>query len=81
MFVFGLLETKPLRVVPSRVSLGVYAVVVFGGVAALYPVLRDYGDDPSRLFGAWGDYGMATLLPLNAASLPSKLYAHQRAIA
>jgi O-antigen ligase len=97
MFVFGLLETKPLRVVPSRVSLGVYAVVVFGGVAALYPVLRDYnraevlyygqhpardyGDDPSRLFGAWGDYGMATLLPMNAASLPSKLYAHQRAIA
>lgn len=97
MFVFGLLETKPLRVVPSRVSLGVYAVVVFGGVAALYPVLRDYnraevlyygqhpardyGDDPSRLFGAWGDYGMATLLPMNAASLSSKLYAHQRAIA
>ncbi|MEX3688089.1 PglL family O-oligosaccharyltransferase [Paraburkholderia sp. BR14263] len=97
MFVFGLLETKPLRVVPPRVSLGVYAVVVFGGVAALYPVLRDYnraevlyygqhpardyGDDPSRLFGAWGDYGMATLLPMNAASLPSKLYAHQRAIA
>ncbi|MCP3714107.1 Wzy polymerase domain-containing protein [Paraburkholderia sp. CNPSo 3281] len=97
MFVFGLLETKPLRAVPSRVSLGVYAVVVFGGVAALYPVLRDYnraevlyygqhpardyGDDPSRLFGAWGDYGMATLLPMNAASLPSKLYAHQRAIA
>ncbi|MEM5314057.1 Wzy polymerase domain-containing protein [Paraburkholderia sp. JHI869] len=97
MFVFGLLETKPLRVVPSRVSLGVYAVVAFGGVAALYPVLRDYnraevlyygqhpardyGDDPSRLFGAWGDYGMATLLPMNAASLSSKLYAHQRAIA
>ncbi|MBB2929676.1 PglL family O-oligosaccharyltransferase [Paraburkholderia silvatlantica] len=97
MFVFGLLETKPLRVVPSRVSLGVYAVVVFGGVAALYPVLRDYnraevlyygqhpardyGDDPSRLFGAWGDYGMATLLPMDAASLSSKLYAHQRAIA
>ncbi|WP_321930267.1 PglL family O-oligosaccharyltransferase [Paraburkholderia guartelaensis] len=97
MFVFGLLETKPLRIVPSRVSLGVYAVVVFGGVAALYPVLRDYnraevlyygqhpardyGDDPSRLFGAWGDYGMATLLPMNAASLSTKLYAHQRAIA
>ncbi|WP_322032403.1 PglL family O-oligosaccharyltransferase [Paraburkholderia sp. J76] len=97
MFVFGLLETKPLRIVPSRVSFGVYAVVVFGGVAALYPVLRDYnraevlyygqhpardyGDDPSRLFGAWGDYGMATLLPMNSASLSSKLYAHQRAIA
>ena len=42
---------------------------------------RDYGDDPSRLFGAWGDYGMATLLPMNAVSLSSKLYAHQRAIA
>ncbi|RAR58845.1 O-antigen ligase [Paraburkholderia unamae] len=97
MFVFGLLETKPLRAVGSRVSLGVYAVVVFGGIAALFPVLRDYNraevlyygqhpardyaDDPSRLFGAWGDYGMATLLPMNAASLSSKLYAHQRAIA
>ncbi|SDC31177.1 O-antigen ligase [Paraburkholderia lycopersici] len=97
MFVFGLLETKPLRAVPPRLSLGVYAVVAFGGIAALYPVLRDYNraevlyygqhpardyaDDPSRLFGAWGDYGMATLLPMNAASLSSKLYAHQRAIA
>ncbi|MEM5327480.1 Wzy polymerase domain-containing protein [Paraburkholderia sp. JHI2823] len=97
MFVFGLLETKPLSVVPPRVALGVYAVVVFGAIAALYPVLRDYnraevlyygqhpardyGADPSRLFGAWGDYGMATLLPMNAASLSSKLYAHQRAIA
>ena len=97
MFVFGLLETKPLSVVPPRVALGVYAVVVFGAIAALYPVLRDYnraevlyygqhpardyGDDPSRLFGAWGDYGMATLLPMNAVSLSSKLYAHQRAIA
>ena len=97
MFVFGLLETKPLRAVPPRVSLGVYAVIVLGGIASLYPVLRDYNraevlyygahpardyaDDPSRLFGAWGDYGMATLLPMNAASLPSKLYAHQRGIA
>ncbi|MFT0168812.1 PglL family O-oligosaccharyltransferase [Paraburkholderia mimosarum] len=97
MFVFGLLETKPLSVVPPHVALGVYAVVVFGAIAALYPVLRDYnraevlyygqhpardyGADPSRLFGAWGDYGMATLLPMNAASLSSKLYAHQRAIA
>ena len=97
MFVFGLLETKPLSIVPPRVALGVYAVFVFGAIAALYPVLRDYnraevlyygqhpardyGNDPSRLFGAWGDYGMATLLPMNAASLSSKLYAHQRAIA
>jgi len=97
MFVFGLLETKPLSIVPPRLALGVYAVAVFGAIAALYPVLRDYnraevlyygqhpardyGNDPSRLFGAWGDYGMATLLPMNAASLSSKLYAHQRAIA
>jgi O-antigen ligase len=97
MFVFGLLETKPLRAVPPRLSLGVYAVAVFGGIAALYPVLRDYNraevlyygqhpaqeyaDEPSHLFGAWGDYGMATLMPMNAASLSSKLYAHQRAIA
>lgn len=97
MFVFGLLETKPLRAVAPRVSFGVYAAIVLAGIVSLYPVLRDYNrsevlyygahpaqqyaDDPSHLFSAWGDYGMATLMPMNAASLSTKLYAHQRAIA
>lgn len=97
MFVFGLLETKPLRFVPSRVSLGLYAVIVFGGLASLYPILRDYQraevlyygthpaeqypEAPSFLFRAWGDYGMATLLPMTAENLPEKLIAHERAIA
>jgi O-antigen ligase len=97
MFVFGLLETKPVRFVPGRVSFAVYAVVVFGGLAALYPVFRDYARsevlyygshpaeeyraDPSFLFTAWGEYGMATLLPINSADLPYKLAMHKQAIA
>lgn len=97
MFVFGVLETRELRFVPRGVSLGAFAVVVFGGLAALYPIVRDYhraevlyygehpaeeyGDAPSFLFSAWGDYGMATLMPMSAANLATKLAAHQRAIA
>ena len=97
MFVFGLLETKPLRFVPSNLTRAVYAVVVFGGIASLWPVLRDYNraevlyygshpaqqyaDEPSFLFRAWGDYGMATLMPIDAANLATKLAAHERAIA
>jgi hypothetical protein len=61
------------------------------------PVLRDYQraevlyygsspaaqyrDAPSLLFGAWGDYGAATLLPISPDDLPAKLAAHERAIA
>ncbi|HEY2607251.1 MAG TPA: Wzy polymerase domain-containing protein, partial [Paraburkholderia sp.] len=68
-----------------------------GGLAALYPVYRDYARaevlyygarpaeeyraDPSFLFQAWGEYGMATLLPMNAMDLPHKLAMHQQAIA
>ncbi|WP_322094634.1 PglL family O-oligosaccharyltransferase [Paraburkholderia bannensis] len=97
MFVFGLLETKPLRFVPSRAAFAAYTVIVFGGIVSLWPVLRDYNrsevlyygahpaqqyaDAPSFLFRAWGDYGMATLMPMNAASLSTKLAAHERAIA
>ncbi|POR48522.1 O-antigen ligase [Paraburkholderia eburnea] len=97
MFVFGLLETKPLRFVPSRAAFAAYTVIVFGGIVSLWPVLRDYNraevlyygshpaqqyaEAPSFLFRAWGDYGMATLMPMNAANLPSKLAAHERAIA
>ncbi|WP_028225821.1 PglL family O-oligosaccharyltransferase [Paraburkholderia ferrariae] len=97
MFVFGILETKPLRAVPRGLSFGAFAIVVFGGIASLYPILRDYhraevlyygehpaeeySEAPSFLFRAWGDYGMATLMPMNAANLATKLAAHQRAIA
>ncbi len=97
MFVFGLLDTKPLRLIPGGVSFGAFVAIVFGGLAALYPVYRDYAraevlyygsrpfdqyrGDPSFLFGAWGEYGMATLLPMNAQDLPHKLAAHRQAIA
>jgi O-antigen ligase len=97
MFVFGLLDTKPLRWLPGGVSLTVYSVVVFFGLAALYPVLRDYNRaevlyygshpaqeyeaNPSILFGAWGEYGMATLLPMNSMNLPYKIEMHKQAIA
>ncbi|CAB3648580.1 hypothetical protein LMG27174_01001 [Paraburkholderia rhynchosiae] len=97
MFVFGLIETRPLRLVPARLSFGAFAVVVFGGIAALYPVYRDYARaevlyygsrpaeqyraDPSFLFQAWGEYGMATLLPMNSMDLQHKLAMHRQAMA
>jgi len=97
MFVFGLLETRPLRLVPARLSFGAFAVVVFGGIAALYPVYRDYAraevlyygsrpaeqyrTDPSFLFQAWGEYGMATLLPMDSTDLQRKLAMHRQAMA
>lgn len=97
MFVFGLLETRPLRLVPARLSFGAFAVVVFGGMAALYPVYRDYARaevlyygsrpaeqyraDPSFLFQAWGEYGMATLLPMDSTDLQRKLAMHRQAMA
>ena len=97
MFVFGLLETRSLRLLPSRVSFGVYALIVFGGLAGLYPICRDYNraevlyygarpaeqysEDPSFLFRAWGEYGMATLLPMNAMDMDHKLAMHKQALA
>ncbi|KVS25912.1 Wzy polymerase domain-containing protein [Burkholderia cepacia] len=97
MFVIGLLDVKPLRFVPGRAAFGLFAVLSVGGVLAAVPVLRDYQraevlyygsdpaaqyrDAPSLLFGAWGEYGAATLLPISADDLPAKLAAHERAIA
>ncbi|WP_144162829.1 PglL family O-oligosaccharyltransferase [Paraburkholderia sp. BCC1885] len=97
MFIFGLLETRSLRLLAGRVSFGVYAVIVFGGLAALYPICRDYNRaevlyygarpaeqyaaDPSYLFRAWGEYGMATLLPMDATDLDHKLAMHKQALA
>lgn len=97
MFVIGLLDVKPLRFLPGRAAFGPFAVLSVGGVLAAVPVLRDYQraevlyygsdpaaqyrDAPSFLFGAWGEYGAATLLPISADDLPAKLAAHERAIA
>jgi hypothetical protein len=97
MFVFGLLETRPLQLISGRLSFGVFALVAFGGLAALYPVFRDYNraevlyygarpaeqysEDPSFLFRSWGEYGMATLLPMNAMDLDHKLAMHKQALA
>ncbi|MCA8114164.1 PglL family O-oligosaccharyltransferase [Burkholderia cepacia] len=97
MFVIGLLDVKPLRFLPGRAAFGLFAVLSVGGVLAAVPVLRDYQraevlyygsdpaaqyrDAPSFLFGAWGEYGAATLLPISADNLPAKLAAHERAIA
>ncbi|RQP28092.1 PglL family O-oligosaccharyltransferase [Burkholderia ubonensis] len=97
MFVIGLLEVKPLRIVPGRAAFALFALLTVGGLLAALPVLRDYQraevlyygtdpaaqyrDAPSLLFGAWGDYGAATLLTLSRDALPAKLAAHERAIA
>jgi len=97
MFVIGLLDVKPLRLLPGRAAFGLLAVLSVGGVLAAVPVLRDYQraevlyygsdpaaqyrDAPSQLFGAWGDYGVATLLTISPENLPLKLAAHERAIA
>ncbi|KWO05673.1 PglL family O-oligosaccharyltransferase [Burkholderia ubonensis] len=97
MFVIGLLEAKPLRIVPGRAAFALFALLTVGGLLAAVPVLRDYQraevlyygtdpaaqyrDAPSLLFGAWGDYGAATLLTLSRDALPAKLAAHERAIA
>jgi O-antigen ligase len=97
MLVIGLLETRPLRLFARPMSYGVYVVLVVGGLAALYPTLRDYNraevlyygarpaeqyrDAPSFLFTAWGEYGAATLLPINAQNLEMKLAMHRKALA
>jgi O-antigen ligase len=97
MFVFGILETKPLKFVPGRFALGVQWLVVLGGFAALMPIYRDYARAevlyygahpaeeyraaPSLLFGAWGEYGMATLLPIDSNDLRAKIDMHEQALA
>ncbi|KVE39547.1 PglL family O-oligosaccharyltransferase [Burkholderia sp. TSV86] len=97
MFVIGLLETKPLSMLPSRAAFALFAMLSAAGLASLYPVLRDYQraevlyygtnpaeqyrENPSFLFHAWGDYGAATLMPISRDDLQAKLFAHKRAIA
>jgi multisubunit Na+/H+ antiporter MnhF subunit len=97
MFIFGILETKPLSFVPPRVAMGWQLLLVIGGFAALHPIFRDYARaevlyygahpadeyraSPSTLFGAWGEYGMATLLPIDGNDLQTKLAMHEKALA
>jgi hypothetical protein len=97
MFVIGILETKPAGFVAPRVSLALHTVIVAAGLVALLPIYRDYARAevlyygshpaeqyraaPSLLFGAWGEYGMATLLPIDGSDLPTKLAMHEQAIA
>jgi O-antigen ligase len=97
MLIFGLLETRPLRLVSRGFSYGLYVVLILTGLASLYPILRDYNrsevlyygsrpaeqyrEDPSVLFRAWGEYGAATLVPITPQNLPAKLAMHQQALA
>jgi Virulence factor membrane-bound polymerase, C-terminal/O-Antigen ligase len=97
MFVLGLLETRSLRLVSRPFSYGLHTVLVLLGLASLYPVLRDYNRaevlyygarpaeeyraDPSFLFRSWGEYGAATLLPMNSQDLATKLSMHEEALA
>ncbi|CAH2773199.1 MAG: Lipid A core - O-antigen ligase and related enzymes [uncultured Caballeronia sp.] len=97
MLIFGLLETRPVRWVSRSFSYGLYVVLVVLGLALLYPILRDYNRsevlyygsqpaeqyraDPSFLFRAWGEYGTATLLPMNSQDLGTKLAMHRQALA
>ncbi|WP_429498676.1 PglL family O-oligosaccharyltransferase [Robbsia andropogonis] len=96
-FLFGLLETRALRRIPVPASVASYAVVTAAGAAMIYPVLADYHraetlyygnapeqqyrSDPAWIFGAWGQFGLSTLLPLDRAAIDAKLDAHRKAIA
>jgi O-antigen ligase len=93
----GLLEAQAMPRIGSKVSISAYLVLILAGIVALVPVLRDYQRSevlyygkapeaeyraaPATLFGAWGEYGLATLLSMNGANLPYKLSMHEQAIA
>lgn len=96
-FVIGLLETASLRRVPGAASRVMQGALVLVGIAALYPIQRDYvraevlyygsnpyeqyRAEPSTLFSAWGQYGFTTLLPLDKMDIDMKLAMHCQAMA
>ena len=95
-FMLGLLETRMTRRVPAFAAWGVQAVLIVAGLLVLAPVVRDYQRSevlyygkapeaeyraaPAVIYGAWGQYGYATLLAMNAANLPYKLAMHEEAL-
>ena len=96
-FLVGLLETRSMtRLPPMATGVG-YSTLTLAGVLLAYPVMTDYhraetlyyGNQPeleyraapSLAFGAWGEFGLSTLLPLNTDDLQTKLAMTQRAIA
>jgi len=97
MFVLGILEPKPLKLMPASGAFALQGVLVLCGFVALHPIYRDYAraevlyygahpaeeyrGDPSVLFGAWGEYGLSTLLPMDSDDLQRKLAMHKQAIA
>lgn len=96
-FLVGVLETESMVRVGARVTRWLYGLCLVLGIGALYPVLsdyqraellyygkhpeHDYRAQPSSLFSAWGEYGLATLLPLNRNDITQKLSMHRQAIA
>lgn len=95
-FVLGLLEPQAMPRMRPAWSASLYLLLALAGVISLAPVLRDYRRSevlyygkspeaeyraaPAVLFGAWGEYGLATLLDLNSANLPYKLAMHEQAL-
>ncbi|RKP58985.1 PglL family O-oligosaccharyltransferase [Pararobbsia silviterrae] len=95
-FIVGLLEPAGARFVPVPVTRVAYGLLLVAGLGALYPVLADYGRAevlyygespekqyraaPAEIFKPWGDYGLATLLTLDAKDLSSKIDMHRKAM-
>jgi O-antigen ligase len=96
-FLIGLLETESMTYTPPMVSAGGYATVAVASIVMAYPVLADYNRaevlyygerpeqqyraSPAHIFGAWGEFGLATLLPLTTDDMDTKLAMHRKAIA
>lgn len=96
-FLLGTLETSEMKRVPVSATAVGFGAVTIASVVMTYPVLTDYhraetlyyGDRPeqqyraapSTIFGAWGQFGLSTLLSLNESQLQQKLAMHRKAIA
>ncbi len=95
-FLLGMLETRATWPDASTTLKVSYLLLTVASLLALYPVWRDYQRtetlyygkhpqqqyraNPARLFSAWGQYGLASLLPLNEKMLASKLTMHTQAL-